>query len=107
MNTNGESDIRVRRVSRDYDEPVVYDGPDVRTGRPERSPARHDYRETTPFYKTTEFLVLIAGTLALLLAGYAGEDSLNAWRTWALVTALGSAYLISRGLAKAGTADRD
>ena len=107
MNTNGDSDIRVRRVSREYDEPVVFDGPDARNGRSDRAPARREYRETTPFFKTTEFLVLVAGTLALLIAGYAGDDSLNVWRTWALVTALGSAYLISRGLAKAGTADRD
>jgi hypothetical protein len=35
-------------------------------------------------------------------AGYSNNDTLDLFRTWMLVTVLGSAYIVSRGLAKAG-----
>jgi hypothetical protein len=60
-------------------------------------------RETKPFYRTSEFIVFIALAAVVIVAGYSDRDSLDLFRTWALVTALGAAYILSRGLAKAGS----
>lgn len=69
-------------------------------------PGQWTDRETEPFYKTSEFLFTVAGVAALLVAGYAkADDSLDIFRTWMLVTILTSAYVVSRGLAKAGSSD--
>jgi hypothetical protein len=43
-----------------------------------------------------------AGGGAGRLRCYASGDSLNAFRIWLLVTILASAYMVSRGIAKAG-----
>lgn len=104
---NDDLDIRVKPVTRDHDRDDRQLAYDDRSGRRvERD--RHDYRETTPFYRTSEFMVLVAGVAALLVAGLVGgEDALNNFHMWALVTALASAYVLSRGIAKAGTRDRD
>jgi hypothetical protein len=59
-------------------------------------------RETKPFYRTSEFIVFIAMAAVVLVAGYSNNDTLDLFRTWMLVTVLGSAYIVSRGLAKAG-----
>lgn len=103
---NEDSDIRVKPVTRDHDvrddRHLAYDD---RQGRQvERD--RHGYRETTPFYRTSEFMVAAAGIAALLVAGLiGGEDALNNFHMWMFVTALASAYVLSRGIAKAGTRD--
>jgi hypothetical protein len=78
----------------------------VATGRHEARDRRDDrpgFRETKPFYRTSEFLVYIVAVAAVLIAGYSADDSLDAWRTWLLVAVLSSAYVVSRGLAKAGS----
>ena len=66
-------------------------------------PAQRRWRETKPFYRTSEFLVLVAAVAAVIGFGYSGDDSLNTFRTWLLVTVLASTYIVSRGLAKAGS----
>ena len=66
----------------------------------------HPARETKPFWLTSEFLLTLATIAAVVIAGYANDDSLNAWRTWLLVTVIAAAYVLSRGIAKAGSADR-
>lgn len=48
---------------------------------------------------------MIGAIAAVIVVGYAGNDSLDAARIWTLVTVLASAYMISRGLAKAGSRD--
>jgi hypothetical protein len=63
-------------------------------------------RETKPFFLTSEFLLTLAAIAALLVAGYLHDDSLDTWRTWLLVTVIASAYVVSRGIAKAGSGDR-
>lgn len=100
--TSDSSGIRVTRVGRD--EPAAAD----RTDAPlvGGSTSRPSARETKPFFRTSEFLVAAGLVLALLVAGYAHDDSLNTWRTWLLITVIGSAYVLSRGVAKAGSADR-
>ena len=60
-------------------------------------------RETKEFFKTSEFLVWGLITLSLLIAA-AVADSFDASRSWMYATIIASAYIISRGLAKAGTA---
>jgi hypothetical protein len=65
--------------------------------------------ETKPFFLTSEFLVWLVTVIAVLVAaavtkrGTGGADVLDAGAAWALVTAIGFAYIISRGISKAGT----
>ena len=49
---------------------------------------------------------MIASIAAVIVVGYSNEDTLNAFRIWLLVTVLASAYMVSRGLAKAGSYER-
>lgn len=58
--------------------------------------------ETKPFFLTSEFLVLALGVIGLLIAANQ-LDNLDGERAWTLITVLGAAYLLSRGLAKAAT----
>jgi hypothetical protein len=62
-------------------------------------------KETRRAFQTTEFFVLLAAVAAVIVVGYADNDSLNAARIWTLVTVLASAYMVSRGIAKAGSRD--
>jgi hypothetical protein len=62
--------------------------------------------ETRRSYTTTEFFVMIASVAAVIVVGYANDDSLNVFRIWLLVTVLASAYMVSRGIAKAGSYER-
>lgn len=59
--------------------------------------------ETRPAVKTTEFLVLLVTVALVIVVGYSGDDSLDTRAIWTLVTILASAYMVSRGLAKAGS----
>ena len=77
----------------------------VRTtsAQPARSTGRLGVRETKPFYRTSEFLVFVASVAAVIAFGYMGDEEFNTYRTWMLVTVLASAYIVSRGIAKAGS----
>lgn len=61
--------------------------------------------ETKPFFLTSEFWALVAGVFALGITAGASE-SVDARMFWILTTAMGCAYMIARGLAKAGTRSR-
>lgn len=67
--------------------------------------------ETKHSSKTTELYAYVAVTVGVLLAGLltkAGDghdDRLNAHDTWMIVAILTVGYMISRGLAKAGSRD--
>jgi hypothetical protein len=65
-------------------------------------------RETKPSPKTTEMWVMVVG-VALLAVIYnlADSPSLTLWRACLLGTTLGAAYIVSRGIAKAGSHDDD
>ena len=67
-----------------------------------RSIDRPGVRETKPFYRTSEFLVYLASVAAVVIFGYSGSDEFDTYRTWQLVTILSAAYIVSRGIAKAG-----
>jgi hypothetical protein len=62
------------------------------------------WAETKPFLFTSEFLTLI-GTLAAIAIAMAVLDNFDAPRGWTLITVVASAYIVSRGIAKAGSRD--
>ena len=57
-----------------------------------------------PFFMMSEFLTLLTLIAALLIAA-AIDDDLGATLIWPLITALGFAYIVSRGLAKRDARD--
>jgi hypothetical protein len=70
--------------------------------------------ETKHSFKTTEFFAMLALIAGILIAswvvgddssGAGGEDAFPAVRAWLYVAIVGSAYMLSRGLAKAGSRD--
>jgi hypothetical protein len=66
----------------------------------ERVAGAHDETKWAPL--TTEFWAMVGLIVAILIAA-AISDSLNDVRAWTLVTIIGAAYIVSRGLAKVGT----
>jgi hypothetical protein len=71
------------------------------------SPVRRDERqkstETKSAYKTTEFIVYVLAVLGVLIASMIVDQSFGADPAWRYVTYLTVGYMISRGLAKAGS----
>jgi hypothetical protein len=66
----------------------------------ERTIATQDETKWGPL--TTEFWVMAVLEIAILIAA-AISDSLDDVRAWTLVAGLGAAYILSRGIAKAGS----
>lgn len=58
--------------------------------------------ETKPFFLTSEFGVLALMTIALFIAS-AVVDDLDSRLAWILGSSMVGAYILSRGIAKAGT----
>ena len=79
------------------------------TGTPARHSPSRLTTETKHSSKTTEFYAYVATTVGVLLAGLltkagdGADDRLNAHDTWLIVGILTVGYMISRGLAKAGS----
>jgi Ca2+/H+ antiporter len=69
----------------------------------ERTTGSHD--ETKWALLTTEFWAMVALIVVILIAT-AISDSLNDVRAWTLVAIIGTGYVVSRGIAKAGTGHR-
>ena len=63
---------------------------------------RQKSTETKSAYKSTELIVYLVGAAAILIAGLV-VDGFNATETWRYFTYLSIGYMISRGLAKAGS----
>ena len=78
-------------------------------------PARVDRRgsETKASFKTTEFMVYVVAVVGVLIASFlvsttdAHEDYFRADRAWFYVVLLTIGYMVSRGLAKAGSRYHD
>ncbi len=80
-----------------------------------RAGASHDgdlrvARETKPSFKTTELVVYVVAVLGVLIASWVTDNNtdgqgFSAYQGWFLVTLLTIGYLVSRGLAKAGSRD--
>jgi hypothetical protein len=63
--------------------------------------------ETKPFFLTSEFLVYLFTVVAVAIAGAVvgdndGGGAFGASLVWTLITIIGVAYIISRGISKAG-----
>ena len=63
---------------------------------------RFTREETKPSFKTTEFFAMV-GVIAAILIASAAADNFDAPRAWTLVAAVAIGYMVSRGLAKAGS----
>jgi hypothetical protein len=67
--------------------------------------------ETKQAFKTTEFWAMAAIVAGILIASWVvdgeggGGDAFPAVRAWLYVAIVGSAYIVSRGLAKAGSSE--
>jgi hypothetical protein len=59
--------------------------------------------ETKSAYKTTELIVYVLAVLGVLIASALVDESFGADPAWRYITYLTVGYLISRGLAKAGS----
>lgn len=78
----------------------------VDDGRVVSRPIRRWPRETKPSFMTTELWAAILGVAALVVVYNAADNpSLDLWRTCLLATVMGTAYILSRGLAKSGSND--
>ena len=66
----------------------------------------HSWDETKASFKTTELWVFVAAVAGVL---YAAREASNfaADQAWTLVAVLAVGYMLSRGLAKAGSGHRD
>jgi hypothetical protein len=69
--------------------------------------------ETKVAFKTTEFIVYVVAVIGVLFASFlvsttdAHEDYFRADRAWFYVVLLTIGYMVSRGLAKAGSRHHD
>jgi hypothetical protein len=80
--------------------PATGEGPDYALEEVgEKLTGLHD--ETKWAVLTTEFWTMIVVAAAVLIAT-AVSDTLQDTRGWLLITILGAAYIVSRGIAKAG-----
>jgi hypothetical protein len=87
---------------------MTYSDTASRSNELDRRPTRsvRDLRETKPSFMTTEFWAMIVGVVAVIVIYNAATDaSFNLWRAMTVGTALAVGYMISRGLAKAGSHD--
>jgi hypothetical protein len=82
-----------------------------------KSVARNRFHgeETKPSFKTTELVVYVLAVLGVLIASYVvgdranndGTDIFAADKAWWYITLLTIGYMVSRGLAKAGSRSSD
>jgi hypothetical protein len=77
---------------------------DVRTRDIGRTTTRRE--ETKASLMTTEFYSFVAAVAAILIAAWKAAN-FDAPRAWTLVAAVTIGYMLSRGLAKSGSAHRD
>jgi hypothetical protein len=66
----------------------------------ERATGTHDETKWAPL--TTEFWAMVL-LIAVILIASAISDSLDDVRAWTLAAIVGTGYILSRGIAKAGT----
>lgn len=62
-------------------------------------------RETRRSFVTTEFWLTLLAVAAVIVAGYWDEADLRVDLAWSLGAGIVVAYLLSRGIAKAGSRD--
>ena len=74
--------------------------------------ARRETTETKPAFKTTELIVYVIAVLGVLIASAMVDENedgqgFGAESAWKYVTWLTIGYMVARGLAKAGSYERD
>jgi hypothetical protein len=77
-----------------------------RNGRHDHGPVRRLTTETKAAFKTTEFFAFLAVLAGILISAAVVDDGANALgakQAWLYVTILTAGYMVSRGLAKAGS----
>ena len=78
-----------------------------RNGHTDHAPVRRLVTETKASFKTSEFMAFVAVLIGILIAAGVVDESNNggfgAKQAWLYVTILTVGYMVSRGLAKAGT----
>jgi hypothetical protein len=77
-------------------------------GRASQSIAHRDTTETKASFKTSEFAAYIVVFIGILIAAnviedQGGNDFFRADKAWLYITILTFGYMVSRGLAKAGS----
>jgi hypothetical protein len=70
----------------------------------DRGHVRRRWAETKPSFMTTEFYAMIAVIVATIVAGESNNSWDDRW-VWQVVGAIAIGYMVSRGLAKSGTAE--
>ena len=85
-----------------YQPPPYYRASAVRIPRFPRGPRRQYPIETKPFFLTSEFAVFAIATLALVITA-AVDNSIDSRYFWAVEAIFVAFYMLSRGIAKAGT----
>src|SRR6187200_2470847 len=74
-------------------------------------PTRRRSTETKASFKTTEFFAYLAAVIGVLIAAGVVDESnaggFGAKQAWLYVTLLTVGYMVSRGLAKAGSREPD
>jgi len=86
-------------------------GAGERAGDAAQALGRHIHTpETKPFFKTSEFAVWLLTVIGVLIAGAVVDtsngqqaDVFRADKVWTLIAVVSFAYIISRGISKAGT----
>ncbi|MCU1496129.1 MAG: sle [Acidimicrobiales bacterium] len=82
-------------------------GATAREGRTPGEDRKRRVRRTTETkagYKTTEFMLGVLFVVAVIVAAYAsGDDSMSRDDGWRYAAIVLTGYVVSRGLAKAGT----
>jgi hypothetical protein len=73
------------------------------TGRSEPRRGHRRFTETKSGFKTTELMLAIIAIAGILIATYVADADLGADEGWRYATWVAVAYILSRGLAKAGT----
>jgi hypothetical protein len=93
-------------AGRSVDQPAI--GQTVATHRTDHG--RRLSTETKSAFKTTEFTAYLAVIVGILIAGaitkassYGHHDPFRADRVWLYVTVVTVGYMVSRGIAKAGS----
>jgi hypothetical protein len=61
--------------------------------------------ETRRSFMTSEFWLTIVASVVMVVVGYADDNGLGVNRAWALTAGVIGLYILSRGIAKAGSSD--
>ena len=61
--------------------------------------------ETRRSFMTSEFWLTIVAAVVMVIVGYADDNGLGVNRAWALSAGVIGLYILSRGIAKAGSSD--